>query len=145
VFYLLDVNALIALADPRSEFHPRFHAWLRRKSVPPMATSPLTENGFLRIFGHPDYPGGPGSIDAAQVPLSLLRRRPDFTFLPDDFSLVDAEIGLDLQHVTSKQLTDVYLLALAARHGGKFATFDGRVPAEKVPNGPNALELIPPE
>lgn len=145
MFYLLDVNALIALADARSEFHARLHAWLRRKSVPPLATSPLTENGFLRIFGHPDYPGGPGSIDAAQVPLLLLRRRLDFTFLPDDFSLVDVEIGLDLQGVTSKQLTDVYLLALAARHGGKFATFDGRVPVEKVRSGSDALELIPAE
>lgn len=145
MFYLLDVNALIALADSHSEFHTRLHDWLRRRSMPPLATSPLTENGFLRIFGHPDYPGGPGSTDAAQVPLLLLRRRPEFAFLPDDFSLVDAEIGLDLQGVTSKQLTDVYLLALAARHGGKFATFDGRVPVGKVPNGSNALELIPPE
>lgn len=29
-------------------------------------------------------------------------------------------------------MTDIYLLALAVRHGGRFATFDGRVPLDAV-------------
>jgi predicted nucleic acid-binding protein len=31
-----------------------------------------------------------------------------------------------------RQVTDVYLLALAVHHGGRFVTFDGRVLLEAV-------------
>jgi len=31
-----------------------------------------------------------------------------------------------------KQVTDVYLLALAVRHSGRFVTFDGAVPLSAV-------------
>jgi hypothetical protein len=39
-------------------------------------------------------------------------------------------------------VTDTYLLALAVAHGGQFATFDRRLVAEAVINGPQALHLI---
>jgi hypothetical protein len=39
-------------------------------------------------------------------------------------------------------VTDFYLLALARRHGASLATFDRRIPAEAVPDGPRHLTVI---
>jgi predicted nucleic acid-binding protein len=68
MFYLLDVNVLIASADPGHEFHAAFHRWFRQAEAPALATCPLSENGYLRIYGHASYPGGPGSPMAAMPP-----------------------------------------------------------------------------
>jgi len=142
MFHLLDINVLIALSDPASDHHVAALRWVEKLKPPALATCPLTENGFLRIYGHPDYPGGPGSIEAALIPLAVLRRRRDHVFLPDDYSLADARLGINLSGCSPKLLTDLYLLGLAARHGGKFATFDARVPAKWLPDGARAMEVI---
>ncbi len=47
--------------------------------------------------------------------------------------------GIDL---SPKQITDVYLLAIAIEKGGKLATFDEHIPARLLPGGVDALELI---
>lgn len=143
MFYLLDINALIALADARSRFRPPARKWLQDRGLPAIATCPLTENGFLRVFGNPNYPDGPGSVDAARRPLEIIKNREKCMFIPDDLSVLNKKLGIDLTDCTSKQLTDLYLLALAKQHGGKFATFDARVPARYVRGGSSALEIIP--
>ena len=142
-FHLLDINVLIAAADPGHEFHAAFMAWYGGRGQPPLATCPLTENGFLRIYGRPDYPGGPGTLARALPPLLALRRRPGSRFLPDSLSIADPAAGIRLHSATPKQLTDLYLLALARRHGGKFATFDTRIQVEAVTGGAEAIEVIP--
>jgi uncharacterized protein len=142
MFHLLDINVLIALSDPGSDFHGAALRWIGTLKQPALATCPLTENGFLRVYGHPQYPGGPGSVAAALTPLVVIRRRPNHVFLPDDYSLADVSQGFDLSACTSKQLTDMYLLELAARHGGKFTTFDAQVPVRWVRDGAKALEVI---
>jgi len=45
--------------------------------------------------------------------------------------------------ITHRQITDVYLLGLAAHHGGKLATFERRIPASAVYKGREALAIIP--
>ncbi len=45
--------------------------------------------------------------------------------------------------MTHKQFPDLYLLALAIEHGGKLATLDERIPAQVIPGGVDALEVIP--
>jgi hypothetical protein len=45
--------------------------------------------------------------------------------------------------ITPAQVTDVYLLGLAAHKGGKPATLDHRIPAAVVRGGSQAWELIP--
>lgn len=142
MFHLLDINVLIALSDPGSDFHAPALGWIARLKQPALATCPLTENGFLRVYGHPQYPGGPGSVAAALTPLVVIRHRPNHVFLPDDYSLADASLAFDLSGCSPKQLTDMYLLGLAARHGGKFATFDAHVPVKWVRDGARALEVI---
>lgn len=144
MFYLLDINVVIASADPAHQFHEAFKGWYTDRNKPALATCPITENGFLRIYGHPDYPGGPGSPRLALTPLDAIRRRPNHVFLADDLSLADRSRRNLLKHATSKQLTDLYLLALAIRHQGTFVSFDRGVRTDWVDHGPSAFECIAP-
>ncbi|MGA7880553.1 MAG: hypothetical protein WCD63_06755 [Terrimicrobiaceae bacterium] len=70
---LFDVNLLIALADPR---HVHAQAAFRHLETSALrqgwATCPLSENGFLRIFGGKSYPGGPGCPQEARRALQSL-------------------------------------------------------------------------
>lgn len=54
-------------------------------------------------------------------------------FWPDSLSILD-QTAVDRTRIHgSKQVTDVYLLALAVKRGGRFVTFDGTVPLSAVP------------
>ena len=44
--------------------------------------------------------------------------------------------------LTSGQLTDTYLLALAASKNGRFAILDSRVESKALPDGKAALHVI---
>ena len=48
-------------------------------------------------------------------------------FLPDDVSLLDDGVVDRLQLMGPRQLTDVYLLALAVSHGARLVTLDKSV------------------
>jgi uncharacterized protein len=48
-------------------------------------------------------------------------------FWPDDFSILDSAVIDSARVHGPKQVTDLYLLALAVEHGGRFVTFDGAV------------------
>lgn len=138
---LLDISVLIARADPGHQFHARASSWLRKQRQLEIATCPLTENGFLRIYGHSTYPGGPGSPEDAAKDLAILRNRSDHRFLPDAISLLTREVSL--KGAGASQLTDLYLLALAVHHSAKFVTLDNRVPLQLVQGGKSALVVIP--
>jgi predicted nucleic acid-binding protein len=70
--YLLDINILIALADPDHEHHGKAESFFLANHQRGWATCPITENGFVRIISHPSYPNGPGSTDAACTILKQL-------------------------------------------------------------------------
>ena len=62
-------------------------------------------------------------------------------FWPDDISLIDEQL-IDRNHVLGpKQLTDIYLLALAVKHGGRLVTFDRAIPIAAV-KGAQARHLV---
>ena len=138
--HLLDTNVLIALVDHSHVHNPQATAFFRQCMLDGWATCPLTENGFIRILGHPGYTGGPGSPDEARKLLAAYRAAPGHLFWPDDLSLHDSHLFPSLP--VSKHLTDVYLLALAVKHGGRFATFDRRIDPTLTPGGPRAFHLI---
>jgi uncharacterized protein len=142
LFHLLDINVLIASADPAHQFHDAFTRWYVARRMPTLATCPITENGFLRIYGHPDYPGGPGSPAMALPPLLAIRNRANSVFLPDDVSLADASRRGAIKQATPRQLTDIYLLTLAAHHNGVFVSFDRGVRTDWVEKGSEAFERI---
>ena len=130
---LLDVNVLIALFDQSHVFNDRAHTWLEANLTHGIATCPITENGLIRILSHPKY-----SQQLRLTPTEVIRRLKNFTshnnhqFWPDTLSLCDRSV-FNTDHILgSKQLTDLYLLALAAEHQGRLVTFDERIPQNCV-------------
>jgi toxin-antitoxin system PIN domain toxin len=123
---LLDVSMLLALFDPKHVHHRRAHDWWGQSRDNGWATCPLTENGFLRIVTQQAYPNPLPFADA----LAMLRnwaRPPLHSFWADDVSLLDEAVVDHARLLGPRQITDSYLLALAARHDGRLVTFDRRV------------------
>ena len=137
---LLDANLLIALSDPLHVHRPdalRLMQSVRRSG---WATCPLTENAFLRIVGNPNYPDGPGTPVKARRLLSALLTIPGHQFWTDDLSLADSKAFPLLPG--PGQLTDLYLLALAVKRGGRLATLDRRIDPSLVAGGASAYWLV---
>jgi toxin-antitoxin system PIN domain toxin len=129
---LLDVNLLIALLDAAHQHHGTARTWLEANIEHGWASCPLTQNGCVRILSQPAYPGAePPAIVAARLREATETRW--HAFWPDTVSLV-APGTLEWRHVLgSRQLTDVYLLALAVHREGRLVTLDGGVPMHAVP------------
>ena len=137
---LLDVNVLIALVDGDHAHHETATEFFRNTIQQGWATCPLTENGFLRILDHPSYPGGPGSPNEARRLLAAYRAAPGHQFWPDDISLTDEKLIGGLP--APKGLTDIYLLALATKRGGRLVTLDRGIDASQVPGGAGACLVL---
>ena len=135
--YLLDINILIALADPDHEHHGKAESFFLANHHRGWATCPITENGFVRIVSHPGYPNGPGSSDAACAILKQLCANEGHRFWPDDLSLRSAP-ALPV----SKHLTDHYLLSLAMHRQGKLVTLDRHIQANLIPGGADAYVVL---
>lgn len=140
--FLLDVNLLIALIDPTHVGHDQAHRWFARTGTASWATCPLTENGVIRIVGHPRYPNSAGSPAAVAPIFAGVRALPGHVFWRDDLSLMDSEVVDAALIATSAQVTDTYLLALAVANSGQLATFDRRLSAIAVRGGRDALHVI---
>jgi uncharacterized protein len=140
--FLLDVNVLIALIDPAHVQHDAAHDWFGREGERSWATCPITENAVFRIIGNPRYPNSPGPPASLAALMRQMCALPGHQFWPDDVSLLD-DRSFDLSRLLSSgQVTDSYLLALARAHGGYLATFDRRLVTEAVPEGAQSLHLI---
>lgn len=140
--FLLDVNVLIALIDPAHVQHDAAHEWFAVHGKQAWATCPLTENGVLRIVGHLRYPNSPGTpAEVAQL-IKGLRALPGYVFWPDNISLLNTELIDTARLLSSGQVTDSYLLALACAHKGQLATFDRRLVTDAVCGGTQGLHLI---
>lgn len=124
---LLDVNVLLALFDPAHTHHARALAWWSERQNEGWASCPLTQNGFLRIISNPRYPRPLTFADA----LAAIRAQialPGHAFWPDNISIADADLFDHGRILGPNQITDVYLLALAVKNGGRLATFDQAIP-----------------
>ena len=140
--YLLDVNVLIALVDPAHLQHEAVHGWFSRVGRKAFATSPITENGLLRIVGHPKYPNSPGAPSTIVSSLAAIRALAGHEFWPDSISLADSRF-VDATLLSShSRVTDSYLLALARANKGQLATLDHKLATEVVSEGKAALALI---
>lgn len=128
---LLDVNVLIALLDEGHVHHGLAMTWLESEISHGWASCPLTQNGCIRIMSQPKYPA---SLAAAQVAdrLAEAANSPEHEFWPADVNMLE-DSAIDWARVLGhRQVTDVYLLALAVKHGGRFVTFDRRMVLEAV-------------
>jgi len=138
---LLDVNVLIALLDSAHVDHGRARRWLAAHLRSGWASSPITQNGCIRILAQPNYPS---PLPASQVALRLAEATADAShrFWPDSMSVLDAG-RIDWARILAhRQVTDAYLLALAVEHRGCFATFDRRVDFRVVPGAKQANLVV---
>ena len=140
--FLLDVNVLIALLDPAHVQHDAAHEWFARSGRKAWASCALTQNGVLRIVGHHRYPNSPGTPAAVAPLLAALLALPGHVFWSEDIGILDAGRADASRLLTSAQVTDTYLLALARAHGGQLASFDRRLVTDAVPEGGAHLHLI---
>jgi uncharacterized protein len=128
---LLDVNVLLALMDKDHIHHRNALTWWRRERESGWASCPLTQNGFVRILCQGNYPERPTAARAIEQ-LRLQLAEPGHEFWPDDISVTDSGHFDRSRILGPKQITDVYLLALAVKKGGRLVTFDRAIPLAAV-------------
>jgi toxin-antitoxin system PIN domain toxin len=139
---LLDVNVLIALLDSDHLHHVRARAWLRENIKTGWASCPLTQNGCIRIMAQPGYPNALPVAAVAQR-LALATATAHHAFWPDAVSMLDAGRITWNAVLGARQVSDVYLLALALEQGGRLVTLDRAVPLKAIPGAkPRHLVVI---
>ena len=131
MYSLLDVNILIALLDENHLHHSAACAWLEEHINDGWASCPITQNGCIRILSQPSYPNAVGVQEAIRL-LREATSTQHHHFVPDDASLLDSALVDDQRLLSARQITDVYLLALAVAHGMRFVTLDRSVSTNVV-------------
>ena len=128
---LPDVNVLIALLDGSHIHHDLVTTWLSRNLRSGWASCPVTQNGCIRILSQPGYPN---SVPAAQVAerLAEATQHSSHVFWADSISLLHPGRLMWDQILSSRHVTDAYLLALAVDQGGRFVTLDRGIPVGAV-------------
>ena len=130
---LLDINVIIALFDPDHSLHNRAHSWWASNRKLGWASCPISDNGVIRIMTNPAYsrraPFSPSDIISR---LQSFSEQTDYEFWPDELSICDVKTFAHNRVLGSRQLTDIYLLALAADRGGRLATFDQSISLSAV-------------
>ncbi|MBI5949459.1 MAG: PIN domain-containing protein [Chloroflexi bacterium] len=143
---LLDVNVLVALLWPPHEHHLRAQAWFSGVREQGWATCPITQLGAVRVLSRPGISHGTMTVASATAALVEILSADSHLFWPADIDFLTTPLRESIVHIQGPgQLTDQYLLALAAAHGGTFATFDRRVGAALPPGSPllQQLEFVP--
>jgi toxin-antitoxin system PIN domain toxin len=125
VRYLLDVNALIALAHTGHAMHAKALRWYLsiQQSATGFHTCSITELGFVRVSV---VTGLQSDIASAKQALAALKSssKVRFDLLPDDLGVAQL-----LAFVKRPQsVTDGHLVELARKHSVGLVTFDRGIP-----------------
>jgi uncharacterized protein len=137
---LLDTNVLLALLDQQHVHHRRARDWLEDEIAGGWASCAITQNGFVRIISQPGYPN-PITPKAAIDLLKAATSTDYHEFWPCSVSLLDSD-AVDSSRIHShRQVTDAYLLVLAANSDGRFVTFDQSI-SQQAARGTSANHLV---
>ena len=138
---LLDVNFLVAMFHAGHIHHEAAHAWFEEHAKLGWATCPITEMGMLRVLSNPTLQLSDARLSQVSQRMIAFCNHPKYHFWPDSISLA-AENTWALQLARGyKQVTDIYLLALAVRNRGRLVTFDQNIPLRAV-RGTSAKNLV---
>jgi len=138
---LLDINVLIALLDQDHAMHASAIRWFGSRAAAGWASCPITQNGCVRVMSHPGYPH-PVKVGAVMERLAEATAGPEHEFWADDISLLDSGVADRTRIHGPRQVTDLYLLALAVRRGGCFVSFDTAIPRSAVKGAENKHLLV---
>jgi toxin-antitoxin system PIN domain toxin len=122
---------LIALLDSDHVDHARVRRWVGAEILHGWASCAVTQNGFVRTISQPRYPS-PVAPGRAIDRLARATESGHHEFWPCSISLLDRELIDHSRLHGHRQVTDAYLLALAASNGGRFVTLDRSIPVEAV-------------
>jgi uncharacterized protein len=128
---LLDVNVLIALLDADHSLHEPATRWFAANAKAGWASCPITQNGCVRIMAHSSYPNAL-PVGAIVGRLAEATAHAAHAFWADDVSLLDGRVADSGRIHGPRQLTDLYLVALAVRNRGRLVTFDRAVSLEAI-------------
>jgi uncharacterized protein len=131
---------LIALLDADHSLHARATEWFASHARAGWASCPITQNGCVRIMSHAGYPHAL-PVRAVVERLAEATTSGLHQFWPDDISLLDQGLVDAARIHGPRQLTDLYLLALAVQHGGRFTTFDHSIAREAI-KGAKTRDLV---
>jgi toxin-antitoxin system PIN domain toxin len=129
---LLDAAVLIALFDEAHVHHRAAHEWMNTHRAKGWASCPITQNACIRIMSQPAYPGRLSVADITRR-LRKATAASDHQFWPDSLSLCNKQWFDPSVVLLSKQITDLYLLALAVHRKGYLVTFDRGVNTDAIP------------
>lgn len=127
--FLLDVNVLVALLWEEAEAHAAAREWFASNARKGWATCPFTQAGFVRIVSNTAMLRH--AVRPAQA-LEVLQenlKHASHEFWHDDLTIIDAVAPFRQQLSGHQQITDAYLLGVAAKHKGRFVTFDKAIAA----------------
>jgi toxin-antitoxin system PIN domain toxin len=127
---LLDVNVLLAVAWPNHQFHAKATAALAHPNR--WATCALTQLGFIRLSSNPAVVGTAKTPHEAADLLARLVADSLHVYVDS----LPAPVSGDWRNAFAsilghQQVTDAYLLRLAAAHDAVLVTFDRRLESVK--------------
>ena len=128
---LFDVSMLLALLDFDHIHHTRARAFWDVAKDHGWATCPITQNGFVRILSQPSYPNRISSAHAIAI-LGRATETAGHEFWTDDVSITDSSIFTPDLVSGPRQVSDLYLLALALSRGGRLVTLDRTIVIDAV-------------
>jgi len=140
---LLDINILTALLWPTHEHHEVVHRWFGGRANAPWATCSLTQLGFVRIVSNPAFSRDALSPGEAVALLGENLGHPAHEFWTDRLEVPVGVRDMEARLQGYRQLTDAYLLALAHRRKGVFATFDRGVRTLAGEAFLGSVEIVP--
>jgi toxin-antitoxin system PIN domain toxin len=128
---LLDVNVLIALLDADHSLHASAMRWFDENAKAGWASCPITQNGCIRVMSHSSYPNTV-PVQSIVERLAEAASNAFHSFWPDDVSILDRRVVDPGRVHGPRQVTDLYLLALAVKNRARLATFDRSIPLDAV-------------
>lgn len=139
VMHLFDLNILLGVFFTSHPNHEQAVEAYKKYSKLGWATCPMTENGFVRVGLQNIFLEEVQNSQDLIKSLELWKKDGKHHFWTDDLSLTDDLITHIPDH---RSITDLYLLALAVKKGGKLITLNHRIQAECVKGGEESLILI---
>lgn len=128
---LLDISILLALLDRDHIHHEQGRRWFEQEFKHGWASCATTQNGCVRILSQPSYPS-PVSPSRAVRLLSMATSAPHHEYWRSEISILDETIFDHSRIHGPRQVTDVYLLGLAAHYDGRLVTFDRTIAVSAV-------------
>lgn len=119
--YLLDVNVLIALAEPKHVHHQAVMRWFNTPGLD-WGLCAFSEAGFLRVATNSN--AGSYTVKESTAVLTAWASHPGYRFWPITEGWATLAAPFQQRVFGHQQITDAYLLGLAVKEHGVLVTLD---------------------